>query len=68
MWISCTGIVMFYFGILFAYGSNNPQSDDFFDTLIFLEMYHQKTTITEKVALFFWQYEWLQNLHDIHRE
>ncbi len=56
MWISCTGIVMFYFGILFAYGSNNPQSDDFFDTLIFLEMYHQKTTITEKVALFFWQY------------
>lgn len=56
LWVSCTCILIFYFGLLFTFGSNNPQSDEFFDALVFLEMYHQKATTAEKVALFFWQY------------
>jgi hypothetical protein len=56
LWIGCTGVLIFYFGLLFAFGSNNPQSDEFFDALVFLEMYQKKSTASEKVAVFFWQY------------
>ncbi|MEZ5435515.1 MAG: hypothetical protein R3E67_02615, partial [Pseudomonadales bacterium] len=55
-WISHAIILAFYFGLLFAFGSNTPQTDEFFDALVFLEMYHKKITISEKVAVFFWQY------------
>ena len=56
LWISCLGVLALYFGLLLAFGSNNPQSDEFFDALAFLEMYQQRITASDKVALFFWQY------------
>lgn len=55
-WISYAIILMLYFGFLFTFGSNTPQTDEFFDALVFLDMYHKETTFSEKVAVFFWQY------------
>lgn len=56
VWVACSVVLIFYAYLIFRLMLNAPHSDDFFDTLLFLILYHEQPSIAGKLLSLFWEY------------